>query len=92
VEFEWDPAKSEATYRQRGFDFAYAARVFAGSDRLEAEDTRAEYGETRVRAIGQVGPDVLVVVYTVRQGAVRIISARLANRKERSLWRQRSRA
>lgn len=89
MEFEWDPDKSDATFRQRGFDFAYAARIFAG-DRLEAEDTRAGYGETRVRAIGQVGPDVLMVVYTVRQGAVRIISARLANRKERSLWRSRA--
>jgi uncharacterized DUF497 family protein len=89
VEFEWDPDKSEATFRQRGFDFAYAARLFAG-DRIETEDTRAEYGETRVKAVGQVGPDVLAVVYTVRGGAVRIISARLANRKERSLWRTRA--
>lgn len=91
MEFEGDPAKSEATYRQRGFDFAYAARIFAGGERLKAEDARAEYGETRVRAIGQVGPDVLVVVYTVRGGGVvRIISARLANRKERSLWQSRA--
>ncbi len=89
MEFEWDPDTSEATLRLRGFDFAYAARVFAG-DRIETEDTRADYGETRVRAVGQVGPDVLAVVYTVRGGAVRIISARLANRKERSLWRSRA--
>lgn len=89
MEFEWDPDKSEATFRQRGFDFAYAARLFVG-DWIETEDTRADYGETRVKAVGQVGPDVLAVVYTVRGSAVRIISARLANRKERSLWRTRA--
>jgi len=89
VEFEWDPDKSEATFRQRGLDFAYAARLFAG-DRIELEDIRADYGEARIKAIGQVGPDVLAVVYTVRGPAVRIISARLANRKERSQWRSRA--
>ena len=89
MEFEWDPDKSEATFRQRGFDFAYAARLFAG-ERIETEDTRTDYGETRVKAVGQVGPDVLAIIYTVRGRAVRIISARLANRKERSLWRTRA--
>ncbi len=28
MKFEWDDAKSEACLRGRGFDFAYAARVF----------------------------------------------------------------
>ena len=89
VEFAWDPDKSEATFQRRGFDFAYAARLFAG-DRIEQEDTRADYGEIRIKAVGQVGPDVLAVVYTVRGGAMRIISARLANRKERRQWRSRA--
>jgi uncharacterized DUF497 family protein len=51
VEFDWDPAKSEATFRNRGFDFAYASRIFAGY-RLETVDARADYGEVRIRAIG----------------------------------------
>jgi len=89
VLFEWDPAKSDATFRQRGFDFAYAARVLTG-DRLETEDTRGGYGEIRMKAIGQVGPDILVVIYTMRNEAVRIISARLANKRERSQWQSRA--
>jgi putative transcriptional regulator len=68
VEFEWDPAKSEATYRIRGLDFAYASRVFSG-DRIETIDTRTDYGEIRIEAIGQVGPDVLTVIYTSWLGA-----------------------
>jgi uncharacterized DUF497 family protein len=42
-----------------------------------------------MKAIGQVGPDILVVVYSLRGDAVRIISARRANKKERSQWQTR---
>jgi uncharacterized protein len=44
------------------------------------------YGEGRIQAIGRVGDDILFVVYTDRGDARHIISARLANRKERRLW------
>jgi uncharacterized DUF497 family protein len=88
VEFEWDPAKSESTYRTRGFDFAYASRIFQARF-IESEDTRTDYGETRMKAVGQVGPDILAVIYTRRGAALRIISARRANRKERAQWQSR---
>jgi uncharacterized protein len=85
VEFEWDPAKSNLTFRRRGFDFAYASRIFAQAW-IAGEDQRRDYGEVRMKAVGQVGLDVLVVIYTVRGDAIRIISARRANRKERAQW------
>ncbi len=28
MQFEWDEAKSDASFKERGFDFAYAARAF----------------------------------------------------------------
>jgi uncharacterized DUF497 family protein len=89
LEFEWDPAKSEATFLIRGFDFAYASRVFSG-ERIETIDAWTDYGEIRIEAIGQVGPDVLTVIYTRRGSMLRIISARRANRKERALWHSRA--
>jgi hypothetical protein len=79
VEFDWDPAKSEATFRVRGFDFAYASRIFQAGF-IESKDNRD---------VGQVGPDVLVVIYTRRGAALRIIWARRANRKERAQWQSR---
>lgn len=79
---EWDEVKSQATYEARGFDFALAARIFDG-DTLEGEDQRRDYGEQRIRAIGQVDDLVLVVVYTWRGRSRRLISARRANRRER---------
>ncbi len=85
--FEWDDAKSEATLRSRGFDFAYAALIFEGPV-LEFDDTRRSYGEQRICAIGRVDQDILLVVYTWRGRTRRIISARPANRKERDGYRQ----
>jgi uncharacterized DUF497 family protein len=83
--FEWDEAKSRRTLEERGFGFEYAARIFLGPT-LERQDDRREYGEMRVQAIGQVSDDVLFVVFTDRDDIRHIISARLANRKERRLW------
>ena len=83
--FEWDEAKSRRTSSERGFGFDYAARIFLGPT-LEKQDVRRDYGEARMQAIGQVGDDALFVVYTDRNHARHIISARLANREERKLW------
>jgi len=49
-------------------------------------DDRRDYGEARVRAIGEVDGVVLHVVFTDRGDVRRIISARLADRKERARW------
>ncbi len=47
MRFEWDEAKSEACFVQRGFDFAYAARAFFDPDRVVRADERHSYGEAR---------------------------------------------
>ncbi len=83
-EFEWDSAKSDWTFRTRGFDFATAALVF-DDIYIEQEDEREDYGETRYIVTGVVGDLmlVLIVVWTPRAHKRRIISARLAEPKER---------
>ncbi len=85
--FEWDEAKSDANYRDRGFDFAYAALIFAGPT-LEMDDERFAYGERRIQVIGRVEDEILFVVYTWREKNRRIISARRASRSERDVYRQ----
>jgi len=85
--FEWDQAKSDRNFTERGFDFAYAARIFEG-DVLEWEDTRRDYGEPRVVAIGEIDEEVYIVVYTPRKAVRRIISARPASRRERDVYRE----
>ena len=83
--FEWDDTKSQRNLLERGFGFDHAAAIFLGPT-LEARDDRRDYGEVRVQAIGRSGDDFLSVIYADRNEARRIISARLANKKERKLW------
>lgn len=83
--FEWDEAKSEANRQERGFGFDFAALIFEGPV-LEQVDTRRDYGEVRVQAIGAAEGLILFVVYTDRDEARRIISARLASYREREQW------
>jgi uncharacterized DUF497 family protein len=85
MRFDWDPAKHESNQRKRGFGFDIAALVFEG-DTIELPDDPQDYGETRLRAIGEAGGVVLHVMFTDRGGVWRIISDRPANRKERSRW------
>ncbi len=58
-----------------------AAGIFEAST-VEWDDTRRDYGERRIIALGQVRGRCLVVVYTWRGGVRRIISARKANKGE----------
>lgn len=85
MEFEWDQAKSARTWRERGFGFDTAARIFDGPVQSTL-DERRDYGEQRIIAIGEVDGEVLIVVYTERGSLRRIISARRANRRERETW------
>jgi uncharacterized DUF497 family protein len=86
MDFEWDEAKSNRNRLDRGFGFDLASLIFAGPV-LEVEDGRYDYGERRMRAIGQVEGLTLFVVYTDRGDVRRIISARPAKQKERQVWR-----
>ena len=92
VRFAWDRKKSDANYRERGFDFAFASLIFEGPI-LMAEDRRRDYGECRFVAIGLADQIHITLVFTDRAGLKdevvrRIISARRSSRKERKLYDQ----
>jgi len=68
MEFEWDEAKSEACFRERGFDFAYAIRAFLDPDRVVRADTRWNYGEDRYQLPWQHrGSGFFIGVYLARR-------------------------
>jgi uncharacterized DUF497 family protein len=90
MKWEWDEVKSDACYRERGFDFAYAALAFADPNRIAQQDTRYIYGEDRYQLIGQIDGRLFVLVYTPRGNVVRIISARKANSREVKRYEDRS--
>jgi uncharacterized DUF497 family protein len=56
------------------------------NDTIEWPDNRQHYNETRVRAIGEVDGMAPHLVFTDRGDVRRMISIRLANRKERKQW------
>src|SRR3954451_21844018 len=83
TDFEWHEPKATSNYIDHGIPFEAAARVFFDGDRLDVVDDCRNYGEERRIAIGTVDGVCMSVVYTLRNGVVRIISARRASRKER---------
>ena len=91
MEFEWDPAKARENIRVHGINFAVAAGVLEDENALTIEDIDAE-GEQRFRILGMDGLGrLLVVVYTYREGKIRLISARKATKKEGKEYAQRIR-
>jgi uncharacterized DUF497 family protein len=86
MSYEWDAGKNVANQMKHGISFEEALLVFDG-DVLTGVDTRRDYGETRKISIGAIQDlIVILVVHTDRNGLIRIISARLANRKERQKY------
>lgn len=85
MEIEFDPRKNAANIALgrpsfeavSGFDFDTAMIVI---------DDRRDYGETRYRALGIMGAELAVVVFTMRGAVLRVISLRLANRKEKARY------
>ena len=80
---EFDAAKRAATLEARGLDMARAEELLAGAT-LTVEDDRQDYGEDRFITIGFLDGIMVVLVWTPRSGAYRIISMRRANERERA--------
>jgi uncharacterized DUF497 family protein len=79
----FDPAKRARTLADRGLDFADAAEVFA-SVTAEVEDTREDYGETRIICFGLLRGRLVQIAYTPRGADRHIISMRKANDREKT--------
>lgn len=79
----FDPSKREKALSERGLDFEDAALIFSGVT-LEVEDTRKEYGETRVICYGMLEGRMIVVGYTPRGADRHVFSMRKANEREQN--------
>ena len=85
MRIDFDPTKRTKILETRGLDMARADEVFAGPT-LTVEDDRHDYGETRFITIGLLGGRMVVMVWTRRSPARRIISLRKANDREQVLY------
>ena len=86
--FEWNDEKNKANVRKHGIDFETAAYVFNDENRIEYFDIAHSVFEDRYITIGEIEEVliVIVVVYTERDDAMRIISARKATNQERRAY------
>jgi uncharacterized protein len=81
--FQWDDAKAADNFAKHGVSFESARLVFRDPFAVEVLDDRQDYGEDRYAIIGMVEDRLLFVAYTMRDDAIRIISARAAEPFER---------
>ncbi|MGV3593381.1 MAG: BrnT family toxin [Gammaproteobacteria bacterium] len=67
---------------ERGLDFEDARFILTGK-RLEFEDCRQDYGETRIICYGYLDGRMVVVGYVEREDSTHIFSMRKANAREK---------
>jgi uncharacterized DUF497 family protein len=87
--FEWDEQKNGANIEKYGVAFDDVIPVFFNEEALVVQDDRKDYGEDRFIILCPLNGRMLHVTYTIRGAAVRIISARRANNRERRSYEQR---
>ncbi|MBX9597128.1 MAG: BrnT family toxin [Burkholderiales bacterium] len=91
MQFEWDENKNKANITKHGIGFEIAKDVFDDKNKIIAPN-RIVDKEERFQVIGEIeGVIVIMVVFTPRDGKVRIISARRANKKERTNYENQTR-
>ena len=89
MDFEWGDPKDLSNQRMHGLSFSEARRLLESeAEVLEIFDADHSDLEDRFIAIGPIDRGLAVVVYTEpEEGGVRIIGARLANKREQALYR-----
>jgi uncharacterized protein len=87
MRYEWDENKRAANLAKHGVDFEEAGH-FEWSLAIEAIDDRTDYGEERWVALGSIGGRLHVLIYTVNDENIRLLSLRKANRHEREYYEE----
>jgi uncharacterized protein len=80
MDFEYDPAKSEANKIKHGIDFEEAQEVWKDDGAIEQELSTTV--EQRFMLTGMIDQKHWTCIYTYRSGRVRIISARRSRAQE----------
>lgn len=85
---EWDEKKNRSNLKKHGISFEEASEVFNDPHSIEFYDeAHSTCDEDRYVCIGDIGGCVvIVVVYTDRDGRIRVISARQAEPNEKEVY------
>ena len=91
VEFEWDKGNIDKNYEKHGTSIKEAEEVFLDEDLLQLDDVKHSQTEKRFTAIGNTfQKKLLFATFTIRNGNIRIISVRIANKKERRMYEKKT--
>lgn len=89
IAFEWDGGNLRKNRLKHGVEPRECEEVFFNKPFLIDEDVTHSHGERRMRALGQTHRQRrLFVVFTLREGKIRIVSARDQSRKERAVYKK----
>lgn len=87
MDFEWDEEKADANHRKHGVAFHEASTAFGDPLSITIPDPDHSVGEMRFILLGCADTGRLIAVaHTERGEAIRLISARLANKHERRTY------
>jgi hypothetical protein len=84
MEFEFDPAKSEANEAKHGIDFNEALRLWDDEDRIEIPARTTD--EPRFLIVGRIAGKHWSGVVTYRGEKIRIVSVRRSRAEEVKLY------
>ena len=87
MEFDWDDGNIYKNERKHGLKWQLIEEIFFNEPLLLLEDLRHSVNECRCFALGCTDDGIyLFVVFTRRIEKVRVISARIMNKKERIIY------
>jgi uncharacterized DUF497 family protein len=84
--FDWHLPKAEANWLKHGVTFEQGAKAVGDRFAVEWVDERDDYGEERINPLGMRAGALLHVTYAERDGRIRIISARQAERHDQDYY------
>ena len=89
MEFEYDAAKAALNFKKHGLTFEEAATIFDDPMAYTFADPDHSVGEERWLVLGMShSARLFAVIYTHRGEKYRIISARLATKRERKIYEE----
>ncbi len=84
--FAWDEAKAASNLKKHGISFETAAATFSDKQGVLKADIDHSDDEERLHWIGRVYDAVIILTVFTENGHTRIISARVADKKEEGLY------
>lgn len=87
IGFDWDDGNVYKNKDKHGLDYWIIEEIFFNNPLLLHQDEKHSMEESRCYALGcSDNGEKLFVVFTLRNRKIRVISARLMNKKERTIY------